>query len=85
MNCIVNICDWTTGLKQATGYSKAELWMVDLAEFSSVRTFVDRALRDLERLDILMLNAAISSEKYTATKDGWETGYEYLCSHVLAS
>lgn len=74
MDHIIDVNGGTTGLKQATGYSKAELWMVDLADFASVRAFADRALKDLKRLDILMLNAAIASGKYTATKDGWETG-----------
>lgn len=69
----------TKGLEQAIGYSKAELWIVDLADFASVKSFVDRALKDLERLDILVLNAAVVSPKYSATKDGWETGYEVSC------
>jgi NAD(P)-dependent dehydrogenase (short-subunit alcohol dehydrogenase family) len=68
-----------TGLKEATGCSEAELWMLDLADFASVSAFADRVMKDLERLDILLLNAAIapgsSGSYYTATKDGWETAY----------
>ncbi|EKM80573.1 hypothetical protein AGABI1DRAFT_70956 [Agaricus bisporus var. burnettii JB137-S8] len=63
-------------LKAATGYSKAELWLVDLSEFSSVQAFADRTVKDLERLDILLLNAAVLHREdgsYTTTKDGWET------------
>lgn len=54
--------------------------MVDLAEFASVRAFVDRAMNDLERLDILLLNAAIASTKpeYKATVDGWEQAYAHF-------
>lgn len=61
-------------LKEATGYSKAELWLVDLAEFASVKAFADRALKDLERLDVLLLNAgmALANSEYKATTDGWE-------------
>lgn len=81
---IINI-NGLAGLKRATGYSKVELWIVDLAAFASVKTFIDRALGDLGRLDILMLNAAVASHKYTATKDGWEIGYEYSCAPTRVS
>ncbi|KAF9450190.1 NAD(P)-binding protein [Macrolepiota fuliginosa MF-IS2] len=66
-------------LNQATGYSKAELWLVDLGDFASVGAFVDQALRDLERVDLLILNAAAAARMdglFTATNDGWETSYE---------
>ncbi|KXN88992.1 WW domain-containing oxidoreductase [Leucoagaricus sp. SymC.cos] len=60
-------------LAAATSYSQAELWLVDLADFLSVRNFIDRALKELERLDILLLNAAIApAGRYNLTKDGWE-------------
>ncbi|KAF5361813.1 hypothetical protein D9756_002391 [Leucocoprinus leucothites] len=63
-------------LEEATGYSKAELWLLDLADFSSVSAFGDKALKELERLDILLLNAAYapvgSDGQFSATKDGWE-------------
>ncbi|KAJ3570465.1 hypothetical protein NP233_g4385 [Leucocoprinus birnbaumii] len=63
-------------LEQATGYKKAELWLIDLTDFSSVQTFADRALNELERLDIIVMNAAIGSRKYNTTKDGWETSLQ---------
>ncbi|KAJ7302935.1 hypothetical protein DFH08DRAFT_57252 [Mycena albidolilacea] len=59
-------------LKAATGYSKAELWLVDLSDFESVKNFGDKFERDGGRLDILVENAAILSDKYEGTKDGWE-------------
>jgi NAD(P)-dependent dehydrogenase (short-subunit alcohol dehydrogenase family) len=65
-----------TGLKEATGCSEAELWMLDLADFASVRAFAERVMKDLERL---VLNAAIAPSPmgsyYSETKDGWETTY----------
>jgi NAD(P)-dependent dehydrogenase (short-subunit alcohol dehydrogenase family) len=73
------------GLKSDTGYSNAELWLVDLSDFSSVRAFVDRAVEDLERLDILLLNAAVLPREdglYTSTKDGYETTYVSICLTV---
>jgi len=76
-------------LKEATGYAKAELWLVDLAEFASVKAFADRALKELERLDILLLNAAIASStnpRYATTTDGWEQALQVndLSSSLLA-
>ncbi|KAK0216887.1 hypothetical protein IW262DRAFT_155178 [Armillaria fumosa] len=54
-----------------TGYSKAELWMIDLANFNSVVAFADRADRELERLDILVENAGIATWNYEQV-EGWE-------------
>ncbi|KAK0476371.1 hypothetical protein IW261DRAFT_1552241 [Armillaria novae-zelandiae] len=45
-----------------TGYSKSELWIIDLANFSS---------RELDRLDILVENAGIATADYEQV-EGWE-------------
>ncbi|KAK7012897.1 hypothetical protein R3P38DRAFT_1532088 [Favolaschia claudopus] len=63
-------------LKSATGYGKAELWLIDLADFESVKKFADKFERDGGRLDILVENAALSTSKYEATKDGWEVSLQ---------
>jgi retinol dehydrogenase-12 len=62
-------------LKAATGYTKAELWIIDLADFASVKQFADRFEQDGGRLDILVENAAIAPTTYEATKDGWESSF----------
>ncbi|KAK0443704.1 uncharacterized protein EV420DRAFT_1023754 [Desarmillaria tabescens] len=54
-----------------TGYSKAELWIIDLANFNSVVAFADRADRELERLDILIENAGMGTWVYEQA-EGWE-------------
>ncbi|CAK5283324.1 unnamed protein product [Mycena citricolor] len=59
-------------IKKDTGFS-AELWLIDLADFGSVSAFADRFEHDCERLDILVENAGVSTDKYTVSKDGWET------------
>jgi retinol dehydrogenase-12 len=59
-------------VKDETGYT-AELWIVDLADFASVRRFGDKFDKDGGRLDILVENAGVSTEKYESTKDGWES------------
>jgi len=61
-----------TAVEQETGYKSAELWLVDLGNFSSVIAFADRFERDGGRLDILVANAAVAQMKYATTVDGWE-------------
>ncbi|KAJ6457409.1 hypothetical protein C8R47DRAFT_1247288 [Mycena vitilis] len=73
-------------LKADTGYSKAELWIIDLASFESVKQFANKFERDGGRLDILVENAAISSWKYEATEDGWDISLQvnHLATSLLA-
>jgi NAD(P)-dependent dehydrogenase (short-subunit alcohol dehydrogenase family) len=71
-------CSLLTGIQEATGYSTAELWLIDLAVFDSVKAFVDRSMSELQRLDIFLLNAATTPGMDTRcflTKDGWEKTY----------
>jgi NAD(P)-dependent dehydrogenase (short-subunit alcohol dehydrogenase family) len=68
-------------LTTATGYTKAELRIVDLADFSSVKKFADKFDQGDERLDILVENAAIYADRYEPTKDGWETAFVSLAIH----
>ncbi|KAK0463437.1 hypothetical protein IW261DRAFT_1672487 [Armillaria novae-zelandiae] len=60
-----------TRIQQETGYTKAELWIIDLANFSSVIAFADQAERELERLDILVENAGMATWEYEQV-EGWE-------------
>ncbi|CAK5283328.1 unnamed protein product [Mycena citricolor] len=62
-------------IKKDTGFS-AELWLLDLADFASVSAFADRFERDCGRLDILVENAGVSTDKYEVSKDGWETSMQ---------
>ena len=49
-----------------------EVWLLDLASFSSVQEFAKKATQDLKTLDIAVLNAAVSKNNYSVTPDGWE-------------
>ncbi|KAJ7900599.1 hypothetical protein B0H14DRAFT_2429170, partial [Mycena olivaceomarginata] len=73
-------------LKAETGYAKAELWIVDLAKFESVKQFADKFERDGGRLDILVENAAVALFEYSATGDNWETSLQvnHLSTSLLA-
>jgi len=65
-------------LSQETGYSKAEIWTLDLGSFASVREFADRFEREGGgRLDILVENAGIASQAtYEKTVDGYATIFQ---------
>ncbi|KAJ7078774.1 hypothetical protein C8R44DRAFT_910112 [Mycena epipterygia] len=66
-------------LTAATGYTRAELWIIDLASFSSVKQFADRFEREGGRLDILVANAAVGPARYEPTTDGWESSLQVNC------
>jgi retinol dehydrogenase 12 len=60
-------------LKAETGYGSAELWIIDLARISSVVDFAERFEKDGGRIDILLLNAAITPfAGQHLTADGYE-------------
>ncbi|KAH6626953.1 hypothetical protein B0J18DRAFT_426109 [Chaetomium sp. MPI-SDFR-AT-0129] len=50
-----------------------EVWPVDLCSFESVRAFCERAERELDRLDVLLANAAVLSIRPPGTMvEGYE-------------
>lgn len=59
----------STAIANATNYV-AELRLIDLASFSSVRSFVAE-LRD-DPVDIMVANAGVATREYGSTDDGWE-------------
>ncbi|KAJ7450968.1 hypothetical protein B0H11DRAFT_2161807 [Mycena galericulata] len=73
-------------LKAATGYATAELWIIDLANFESVKQFANKFEQDVGRLDILVENAAVANFKFESTTDGWETSLQvnHLSTSLLA-
>jgi NAD(P)-dependent dehydrogenase (short-subunit alcohol dehydrogenase family) len=71
-------------LKAETGYESAELWIIDLAQISSVVNFAERFEKEGSRLDILLLNAGIEPIRgQQLTADGFEpTSVIRLLYHV---
>jgi retinol dehydrogenase 12 len=60
-------------LKTETGYESAELWIIDLAQISSVVNFAERLEKEGGRIDILLLNAGIAPVPgQQLTADGYE-------------
>ncbi|KAK0214489.1 hypothetical protein IW262DRAFT_274804 [Armillaria fumosa] len=60
-----------TEIQADTGYTRAEFWILDLANFASLVAFADRIDLELERLDILVENAGIATWDYEQV-EGWE-------------
>lgn len=46
----------------------AEVWHLDLSSFASVKAFATKATRELERLDVLVNNAAIAYDQFTLSE-----------------
>ncbi|KAJ7117720.1 hypothetical protein C8R44DRAFT_626852 [Mycena epipterygia] len=56
-----------------TGFTGTiDVWALDMADFSSVVKFAERAKTTLTRLDGAVLNAGIQGWKWGMTADGWE-------------
>ncbi|TFL01446.1 short-chain dehydrogenase [Pterulicium gracile] len=62
-----------TAIRQETGYERGEVWVVDLADFTSVSRFAEKFDAEEARLDILMANAACEMATYEFTGDEYET------------
>jgi hypothetical protein len=50
-----------------------DVWELDLNSFESVKHFAKRCLSELDRLDVLVLNAAVATREFSTTSDGYET------------
>ncbi|KAJ7463362.1 hypothetical protein FB451DRAFT_1139730 [Mycena latifolia] len=56
-----------------TGFAgTVDVWVLDMADFASVKQFAVRATGELERLDGALLNAGINARAWDVTGDGWE-------------
>lgn len=65
-----------TAIQKDTGFTKTELWSIDLSSFASVIEFAEKFELDDGRLDILVMNAGILKPTYEATADGYESGLQ---------
>lgn len=69
------------------GQTNVEVWELDLTSFESVKRFAKKCQTELERLDILLENAALRCTQWSVTKDGWETELQVnvLSTFLLAA
>ncbi|KAI0037246.1 short-chain dehydrogenase [Vararia minispora EC-137] len=69
----VKKCDDTAEeIRVATGFGRTAGYTVDLSVFSSVLDFAEKLEREQERLDIVVYNAAVATQEYVRTGDGYE-------------
>jgi NAD(P)-dependent dehydrogenase (short-subunit alcohol dehydrogenase family) len=67
-----------TDIKATTGCQTLEAWVVDLADFKTVSAFADQYEREGGgRLDLLVMNAGMTTFNYRQTVDGWESTYVF--------
>lgn len=63
-----------TKLESRTGrVGIVEVWALDMLDYDSIYAFADRVSKEIDRLDIAVLNAGIAKVKYEQSKYGWET------------
>jgi len=49
-----------------------DVWTLDMADYSSIKAFAERAASELETLDIAVLNAGVHNSTYQVGTYGWE-------------
>jgi NAD(P)-dependent dehydrogenase (short-subunit alcohol dehydrogenase family) len=49
-----------------------KVWQVDMSRFDSVKAFADRVDAEVERVDVLELNAGVLDKEYRVSPEGWE-------------
>ncbi|KAJ7030695.1 hypothetical protein C8F04DRAFT_1112788 [Mycena alexandri] len=60
-----------------TGFAgRLEVWELDMADFGSVKRFVEQANTTLERLDSVILSTGINVPSWDITVDGWEKTFQ---------
>ncbi|PVF95998.1 NAD(P)-binding protein [Serendipita vermifera] len=69
------------------GKTKVEVWQLDMGLFESVKRFAKKCHDELDRLDILLENAAVGVTPWSVTKDGWETSVQVnvISTYMLAA
>lgn len=61
-------------IEQSTGRTGVvEVWELDLARYASVRAFAARAARELPRLDAVVANAALLTQRFAVAEDNEAT------------
>lgn len=65
----------------ASNQTVIEVWPLDLCSFESVKAFCKRAQKDLDRLDVLLLNAGIAMGDFELS-EGYETT---ITTNVIAT
>lgn len=65
-------CSSAASPAQPNVAAQIEVWPLDLSSFASVREFCQRAERELLRLDVLLMNAAVLKTEGLEMAEGYE-------------
>jgi len=77
--------DAQTRIEKATGKTGViEVWQLDLSSAKSIKEFAQRAERELERLNVLLENAGVGTEKFVRVGDEVTEGTGIGTETVLA-
>ena len=60
-------------LQPANTSAKIDVWVIDMESYESIQAFTFKCKAELDRIDIVLLNAGISSKKFSKSKS---TGHE---------
>jgi len=52
--------------------TRIDVWKLDMDSFASVKAFAERVERELERLDVALLNAGLMMRAFQKSPEGWE-------------
>jgi retinol dehydrogenase 12 len=64
-------------IAKETGFTHAEVRMLDQSSFASVSPFIDELEREDARVDVLLANAGLSGPTYEQTLDGRENRWAF--------
>ena len=53
-----------------------EVWHLDMLDYANIRAFAERANKELQHLDIAVLNAGVSNLTYKQSTYGWEETFQ---------
>lgn len=59
-------------VRRVNGQAKVKVMRLDLAEYESVRNFAEQVRGEVERLDVLLLNAGINRARFEKSPSGHE-------------
>ena len=57
----------------ACSSNSIRVWQLDMSSYASVKAFADRAKAELPRVDVLIANAGLGTQKFRMTEDNEET------------
>ncbi|CAG8552903.1 5818_t:CDS:2 [Ambispora gerdemannii] len=74
-------------IKEKNGFTNAELWDMDLADLTSVRSFAKKVVEEVDQVHVLINNAGVVLYDLSYTKNGLETHFQvnYLGHFLLTT